>query len=49
MLLSLTAQAGKAARDVMPWTLRLHDSGPRATADEVAAANAELEDSIVFT
>lgn len=49
-LLALTAQVGgPGARKVMPWVLRLHDDGPRATPDEVAVATAELEDSIVFT
>ena len=50
-LIELSAQIGdqKAARKVMPWALRLQGDGPRATADEVAAANAELEDGIVFT
>jgi hypothetical protein len=51
-LLALVAQIGneKAARKVMPWVMenprKTHE--PAATADEVATAQAELEDGIVF-
>jgi hypothetical protein len=50
-LLSLAAQIGneKAARKVMPWVLQNpRKTEPSASADEVATAQAELEDGIVF-
>lgn len=49
-LLGLIAQVGneKASRRIMPWTLKLSDSGAKATAEEIAAAQRELEDGIVF-
>lgn len=48
-LLSLVAQIGNknAAAKVMPWVMG-NPWGSSATADEVAAAQAELEDGIVF-
>lgn len=48
-LISLTAQIGdpKASKRVMPWALQRPASA--ATADEVAVAQAQLEDEIVFT
>lgn len=49
-ILTLIAQIGdpKASRKVMPWALRL-GAGTSATDEEVAEANAALEDGIVFT
>jgi hypothetical protein len=51
VLLGLVAQIGneKASKKVMPWVLKLRDDKPRASADEVAAAQAELEAGIVFS
>lgn len=48
-LISLTAQIGdpKASKRVMPWALQRPATA--ATSDEVAVAQAELEDEIVFT
>ena len=48
-LISLTAQIGdpKASKRVMPWALQRPAS--TATPDEVAVAQAQLEDEIVFT
>lgn len=48
-LISLTAQIGdpKASERVMPWALQRPATA--ATSDEVAVAQAELEDEIVFT
>lgn len=51
-LIGIAAQIGdpKQSRKVMPWVLTSHRSGkPQATAEEVALAQAELEDGIVFT
>lgn len=50
-LLSLIAEIGdqKASRKVMPWVMKNSRNGEAAaTADEVALAQAELEDGIVF-
>jgi hypothetical protein len=47
-LLGLVAQIGdeRASRRVMPWAL--NQDRPQATPDEIAAADAALEDEIVF-
>lgn len=50
-LLSLMAQVGdqKAAKQLMPWAMKNPRSNDdTATADEIATAQAELEDGIVF-
>lgn len=50
-LLSLVAQVGdwKAAKKVMPWAMEsIPKRTTQATADEIAAADAELEAEIVF-
>ena len=48
VLLGLVAQIGdeRASRRVMPWSMKREH--PRATPDEIAAADAALEDEIVF-
>lgn len=47
LLLSATIRDEKAAREVMPWVMRLSDdTGP--TDEELARAQAELEAGIVF-
>lgn len=51
MLIGLVAQIGdpKASKRLMPWALTNPLSKkPSATAEEIAAATAELEDGIVF-
>ena len=49
-LLALAAQAGKPAMKLMPWVMKNpRQTGPQPTADEVAVAQAELEDGIVFS
>lgn len=50
-LLTLIGAIGneKASRKVMPWTLRTpRSNGTKATDEEVAIAQAELDDGIVF-
>lgn len=50
-LLNLTATIGdaKASRKVMPWAMSSpRSNAPKATTEEVAIAQAELEDGIVF-
>ena len=44
-LLTLVASIGneRAAKKIMPWTLGRKTDTDKATADEIAAANAELE------
>lgn len=51
-LISLIAQIGdqKASKKLMPWTLALStQKKPEFTAEEVAEAEAELEEGIVFS
>ncbi|MFF7683160.1 hypothetical protein ACFZA2_10395 [Microbacterium sp. NPDC007973] len=47
-LLMLVAQTGKASKKVMPWALKTPRAEDQASPDEVAAAQASLEDGIVF-
>jgi hypothetical protein len=47
-LLVLIAHTGKASKKVMPWALKVPRAEDQATPDEVAAAQADLEDGIVF-
>jgi hypothetical protein len=52
-LLSLVAQIGdhRVARRLMPWVLEnpRREAGAKATPDEIATAEAELENEFVFT
>jgi hypothetical protein len=50
-LITMIATIGdrKASQKVMPWVMKnLRDGAPSATAEELAQAQAELEDGIVF-
>ena len=46
----LSAQIGdeKATRKVLPWVMKRPGGGPAASAEEVAAAEAEMEAGFVF-
>lgn len=51
-LLTLIATIGdqRASRKVMPWVMKNpRSAGPSATDEEIATAQAELEDGIVFS
>jgi hypothetical protein len=49
-LITMAGQVGKPAMKLMPWVMKNpRRAGAHASADEVAVAQAELEDGIVFS